>query len=85
MSDAPATTAGYLALAGVAALYLALVMLQWQPQRLAAWRRWSYAGFYVDEFYTRFALRVWPAGWSAATPRAPVPGTRDKPSMITSE
>lgn len=85
VSDAPATLAGYLALAGVAALYLALVMLQWQPQRLAAWRRWSYAGFYVDEFYTRFALRVWPAGWSAATPRAPVPGTRDEPSMITSE
>jgi NAD(P)H-quinone oxidoreductase subunit 5 len=26
-------------------------------------RRWSYAGFYVDEIYTRAALRLWPARW----------------------
>ena len=54
------------ALAGMAALYLCLVAMQVRPQALATWRRWSYAGFYVDEFYTRLTLRLWPARWTAA-------------------
>ena len=49
-----------------AALYLCLAILQARPQSLAVWRRWSYAGFYVDEFYTRLALRLWPAAWLPA-------------------
>lgn len=58
--DAPNPLAGLLALAGIAALYLCLAILQWRPRALSAWRHWAYAGFYVDEFYTRLALRLWP-------------------------
>jgi NAD(P)H-quinone oxidoreductase subunit 5 len=66
---------GLLALAGMAWLYLCLALLQWQPDTLENWRRWSYAGFYVDEFYTRVALRLAPGAWAAsslpAVPHAP--------------
>lgn len=64
--DAPANLPGMVALAGMAGLYLCLVVLQLQPQALLSWRRWSYAGFYLDESYTRLALRVWPARWADA-------------------
>ena len=66
VTDAPQATAGLVALAGMALLYLALVRMQGGAPGLAAWRRWSYAGFYVDEFVTRAALRLWPARWTAA-------------------
>lgn len=62
--DRPLHAAGLLALAGMAALYLGLTMLQYCPERFAPMRRCSYAGFYVDEFYTRLALRLWPARWT---------------------
>ncbi|MBS0513775.1 MAG: NADH-quinone oxidoreductase subunit L [Proteobacteria bacterium] len=71
--DAPDDLAGIVTLAGMAAMYLFLLTLQLRPQALAAWRRWSYAGFYVDEFYTRLALRLWPTRWTPATPAAHVP------------
>ena len=61
--DLPWAGAGPLALAGMACLYAALAALQLAPERLEALRRWSYAGFYVDEIYTRAALRLWPARW----------------------
>ena len=67
VADAPSAAAGIVALAGMAALYLCLAILQARPQSLAVWRRWSYAGFYVDEFYTRLALRLWPSAWLPAT------------------
>jgi NAD(P)H-quinone oxidoreductase subunit 5 len=66
VTDAPQATAGLVALAGMALLYLGLVRMQGGAPGLAAWRRWSYAGFYVDEFVTRAALRLWPARWTAA-------------------
>jgi NAD(P)H-quinone oxidoreductase subunit 5 len=47
----------------MAALYGCVVLLQQHPQALQAWRRWSYAGFYVDEIYTRIALQLWPTSW----------------------
>ena len=68
--DAPHAAAGLVALAGMAALYLCLALLQTRPQAhpqtLGRWRRWSYAGFYVDEYATRAALRLWPARWTPA-------------------
>jgi NAD(P)H-quinone oxidoreductase subunit 5 len=67
-SDAPDAAAGLVALAGMAMLYACLAMLHGRPAALATWRRWSYAGFYVDEYATRAALRLWPARWTAATP-----------------
>lgn len=62
--DAPFHAAGLTALIGMALLYLGLSLLQWNPERFVAWRRWSYGGFYVDEFYTRLALRIWPTRWT---------------------
>jgi len=66
LTDAPHAAAGLVALAGMAALYLCLAVLQARPQALATWRRWSYAGFYIDEFSTRAALHLWPARWTPA-------------------
>lgn len=67
LRDAPHDGLGQVALLGMAALYLCSALLQWRPALLARWRRWSYAGFYADEAYTRWALRLWPAAWA---PRA---------------
>lgn len=64
--DAPMAGAGLAALAGMGVLYLCLALLQTRPHALATWRRWSYAGFYLDEFTTRAALRLWPARWTPA-------------------
>jgi NAD(P)H-quinone oxidoreductase subunit 5 len=66
VQDAPHTAAGLVALAGMAVLYACLAAMQARPQALATWRRWSYAGFYVDEYATRAALRWWPARWMPA-------------------
>ena len=52
-------------------LYVCLVVLQLRPQALRTWRRWSYAGFYVDEAYTRLALQLWPARWTPEASRTP--------------
>uniref|UniRef100_UPI00358DB448 NADH-quinone oxidoreductase subunit L n=2 Tax=Burkholderia thailandensis TaxID=57975 RepID=UPI00358DB448 len=73
VTDTPFHVAGPVALAGMALLYLGLATLQRCPQRFPTWRRWSYAGFYVDEFYTRLALRVWPARWA---PHDAIPAPR---------
>jgi NAD(P)H-quinone oxidoreductase subunit 5 len=67
IQDKPNDTMGLVTLLGMAALYLCLVVLQLRPQSLRAWRRWSYAGFYVDEAYTRLALQLRPGQW---TPQA---------------
>lgn len=63
IQDAPHHTLGVVAMLGMVALYLGLSVLQLQPQALASWRRWSYAGFYLDEAYTRLALQLWPTRW----------------------
>jgi NAD(P)H-quinone oxidoreductase subunit 5 len=84
VSDAPHFLAGYLTLAGMALMYLCLTIIQWRPQRLAAWRRWSYAGFYVDEFYTSVALSLWPTRWTTATTHPPLPGADETaPAVAT--
>jgi NAD(P)H-quinone oxidoreductase subunit 5 len=67
IQDAPHRSFGLVALPGMAALYVCLALLQLRPQALSHWRRWSYAGFYVDEAYTRLALRLWPARWAPAS------------------
>ena len=71
IQDAPDPLLGLIALMGMAALYLCQALLQRRPKWLSRWRRWSYAGFYLDEAYTRLALRLWPAHWTpqAATAR----------------
>ncbi|MGX9313321.1 NADH-quinone oxidoreductase subunit L [Pantoea ananatis] len=87
LQDAPDERLGLIALAGMAALYLCQVLLQKQPQRLSRWRRWSYAGFYLDETYTRLTLLLWPTTWSPGNaspvqpviPDAPVAPVADRP------
>lgn len=56
--------AGVAALAALGGMYAALAVLQMHPHAWATWRRWSYAGFYIDEAYTRLALWLWPARWT---------------------
>lgn len=62
--DKPQHTLGVVALAGMGVLYLSLALLHLRPRAIDAWRRWSYAGFYVDEYYTRLALWLWPTRWT---------------------
>lgn len=70
MTDRPDDQGGLITLLGMASMYGCLVLLQLRPRALAGWRRWSYAGFYIDELYTQLALRLWPARWvPSATPR----------------
>lgn len=83
LTDAPHHTLGVLALAGAGALYLCLVLLQTRPRSLESWRRWSYAGFYVDEYYTRLALWLWPARWMPAVEDFNVPVGPNVPTAVT--
>ncbi|MDH4457950.1 MAG: NADH-quinone oxidoreductase subunit L [Nevskia sp.] len=69
--DQPHHALGLIALLGMFGLYLGLVLLQLQPQAMRSWRRWSYAGFYVDEAYPRLALQFWPARWASAAVPSP--------------
>ena len=74
--DAPDAAAGFAALGSMVVLYLSLAMLQSRPHALTTWRRWSYAGFYVDEFTTRATLRLWPARWTPTAAEGPKPRNR---------
>lgn len=65
VADAPHTAGGLVALAGMAWLYLGMTLMQTRARAVADWRRWSYAGFYADEFITRATLRLWPTRWTA--------------------
>lgn len=67
VTDRPDGLLGPLVLGGMGLLHLALITLHWAPGLIDSWRRWSYAGFYVDEFYTRLALWCWPTQWAPAT------------------
>ncbi len=69
VTDAPNAASGVLAGMGMASMYLCLVALQLRPQTMATARRWSYAGFYLDELYTRLALWLWPARWMTTRDR----------------
>jgi NAD(P)H-quinone oxidoreductase subunit 5 len=72
LRDRPDPHAGPVALIGMAAMYLSLVTLQLRARALEGWRRWSYAGFYVDELTTRLALRLWPTRWTPERSRSPL-------------
>lgn len=83
-ADAPHPGLGLVALAGMGVLYGGLAWLQLRPQAMGSWRRWSYAGFYVDEAYTRLALALWPVHWAPerpgpARPRAAAAPLADTP------
>lgn len=65
LNDSPVDLMGSVALIGMALMYLLLVMLQVKPESVAVWRRSVYAGFYLDEYFTRLTLRLWPTNWGA--------------------
>jgi len=58
--------AGLFAAGGMALMYLVLIMIELCPKQLSAFQRWSYAGFYLDEAYTRLTLKLWPIDWVSA-------------------
>jgi NAD(P)H-quinone oxidoreductase subunit 5 len=62
---------GLVALLGMGTLYAGLMLLQVRPAWLTGAWRWSYAGFYLDEAYTRLALRCGRARWAPPSRRAP--------------
>ncbi len=66
VSDMPNHDAGLVTLIGIALVYVWLCALQRLPQRFVSWRRWTYAGYYTDELFTRLALRMWSTHWSPA-------------------
>lgn len=66
IADAHSTVLGLIALLGMLLMYCALVLMQLRPKAIARWQRWSYAGFYVDEVYTRLALKLWPSQWASS-------------------
>lgn len=82
--DNPYPLAGIITLCAMAALYLCLVTLQVRPQALVRLRRWSYAGFYVDEWVTRLVLKHWPTRWTVSPdkPRALATTQATDPSII---
>lgn len=57
---------GLFATVGMALMYLLLTLVQLYPKQLSRFQRWSYAGFYVDEAYTRLTLKLWPIDWASA-------------------
>lgn len=61
--DLPHTSGGWVSMLAMAIFYSILTCIQICPAHLESLRRWSYAGFYVDEFYTRLTLRLWPGRW----------------------
>ncbi|NGM85782.1 NADH-quinone oxidoreductase subunit L [Parapusillimonas sp. SGNA-6] len=66
----PLHAAGIVALIGMSLMYVEMTAFQLWPQSLVAVRRWVYAGFYMDEGYTYWVLRLWPAAWAGADRRA---------------
>lgn len=63
--DRPDVSTGEVALFGMILLYSTIVAIQHYPHHLFALQRWSYAGFYLDEFYTKLTLRLWPVDWAS--------------------
>jgi NAD(P)H-quinone oxidoreductase subunit 5 len=68
LQDVPADGLGMVTLVAMVALYLGQALLQHQAPLLSRWRRWSYAGFYLDEAFTRVALFLWPTRWAPDSP-----------------
>ncbi len=63
VQDQPDAAMGPLIVIMMAVNAVLLVLLQRQPAQLLWARRWSYAGFYLDEAFTRLALQLWPTRW----------------------
>ena len=71
VGETPLAGAGIVALAGMAVIYLGMAAFQLWPYSLVTLRRWVYAGFYMDEGYTHWVLRLCPTRWVGAETRIP--------------
>lgn len=58
--DHPRSKIGWAAAAIMVVAYLLVARIQAHPRTTRHWWRWSYAGFYLDERFTRLALWLWP-------------------------
>lgn len=67
LRDSPQQDLGAIALFFLSALYLVTSLVLLRPQMMNSLRRWSYAGFYLDEAYTRLAMRLWSGRWANAS------------------
>ncbi|MBB3195353.1 NADH-quinone oxidoreductase subunit L [Roseateles terrae] len=65
VTDTPEPWTGWAAVGGMGLLYVCLVLMQSGTDMLSGWRRRSYAGFYIDEYVTRWTLQVWPTRWAS--------------------
>ena len=84
IQDNPHQNLGLIALLGMVALYFWVALLQLRPRLFSTWRRWSYAGFYLDEAYTRLALQFFHSRWmyesvKSAGPQAVTSSLADVP------
>lgn len=84
LQDNPHQNLGLIALLGMVALYFWVALLQLRPKLFSTWRRWSYAGFYLDEAYTRLALQFPHSRWmhesvKSAGPQAVTSSLADVP------
>lgn len=68
IGNAPNLGGEIVAFIGMTMMYAALSGLQVSKNVWLRLRRWSYAGFYVDEIYTRCTLKLWPMRWPASGP-----------------
>ena len=57
--------AGNIVMFGMTVMYVLLVLIHQYPNSLVKFQRWSYAGFYLDEYYTRLTLKLWPINWAS--------------------
>ncbi len=83
--EAPLEGAGIVALAGMALMYVEMAAFQLWPRALVTVRRWVYAGFYMDEGYTHWVLRLWPTRWAGAGPRSAAPAMHASATCTQSE
>lgn len=58
--DRPLDTASPWVIGGMGLFYILLVMYQLEPKHLERVRRLAYAGFYLDEIFTKLTLKYWP-------------------------
>lgn len=80
----PFEQGGWLAFASLLFMYIGFVGVLCLPKQHSALRHWIYAGFYLDEIYTRVALFLWPAQWVKTRPLA-LNKTPSKASAALSE
>jgi NAD(P)H-quinone oxidoreductase subunit 5 len=67
LHDAPVQALAAVPLLAMGGLYVAVARVRRDPAALAAWHRWCFAGFHLDEPLTRLTLKLWPHAVHAPT------------------